>query len=248
MPPGISSADPDDLALFSQRGLDLDAVLQAHADTLAAAAGELASAGEPVAGLAGYAESLTDLVLDWIHLDQFAGRVAEGFLACAAAIGCDGTASLTVTDADLARYIHVGYADRDTAIAEARCLADDPQALLGDHDASADAIDASGPARRGRHDPAFAVTFSERIGVRATSRWPHPRGHAARPRRRRAHVAVLARSSPPPWPPHHHPAPRPAPAAYPTRRSSRLRPHPVSGYDTGRLGRPRSHRLSVPLA
>jgi hypothetical protein len=162
----ISSADPDDLARFSQRGLDLDAALQAGADALAAAVGELAGAGEPIAGLAGYAESLTDLVLDWIHLDQFAAHVAEGFLACAAAVGCDGTASFTVTDADLARYTHVGYADRDTAIAEANRLADDLRALLRDGDVTAEDIDAlRARTDRGRYDPSFAVTFSESIGV-----------------------------------------------------------------------------------
>jgi hypothetical protein len=163
---GISSADPDDLARFSQRGLELDAALQTRAEALAAAAAELAGAGEPVAGLAAYAESLTDLVLDWIHLDQFASHVAEGFLACAAAADCDGTTALTVTDADLARHTQVGYADRDTAIAQARNLADDLQALLRDSDASADDIDALlTRTDRGRHDPAFAVAFSERIGV-----------------------------------------------------------------------------------
>jgi hypothetical protein len=166
MAQGISSADPDDLAQFSQRGLDLDAALQARADALAAAVGELAGAGEPIAGLAGYAESLIDLVLDWIHLDQFAARVAEGFLACAAAGGCDGTASFMVTDADLARSTHVGYANRDTAVAEAVRLAADVHAFLGDGDATAEDIDALlARTDRGRYDPAFAVTFSERIGV-----------------------------------------------------------------------------------
>src|SRR5262245_1804039 len=165
MPPGISSADPDDLALFSQRGLDLDAALHARADALTAAVGELASAGEPIAGLAGYAKSLTALVLDLIHLDQFAARVAEGFLACAASVGCDGTASFTVTDADLARYTHVGYADRDRAIADAVHLADDVRAL-GEGGVTAEDLDALlARTMRGRYDPAFAVTFSERIGV-----------------------------------------------------------------------------------
>jgi len=163
---GISSADPDDLALYSQQGLDLDAALQVRADTLAAAAGELAGAGEQVAGLSGYAESLTDLVLDWIHLDQFAGRVADGFLACAASVGCDGTALLTVTDADLARFTHAGYADRDTAIASAYSVARAVQALLDAPDATAADIEAVlARTDRGRYDPAFAVTFSERIGV-----------------------------------------------------------------------------------
>jgi hypothetical protein len=163
---GISSADPDDLALFAQRGLDLDAALQAHADALAEAAGGMAAAGEPVAGLARYAESLTDLVLDWIHLDRFAGRVAEGFLACAATVGCDGTASFTVTDADLARYTHVGYADRDTAMAKADRLADDLRSLLSGGDVTPKDITALlARAARGRFDPAFAVTFSEHIGV-----------------------------------------------------------------------------------
>jgi hypothetical protein len=166
MAQGISSADPDDLALFAERGLDLDAALQARADALAAATGELAAAGEPVAGLAGYAESLTDLVLDWLHLDQFASRVAEGFLACAAAVGCEGTASFTVTDADLARYTHAGYADRDSAIAEADRLADDVHALLRGGDVTPEDVAAFlARTARGRFDPAFAVTFSERIGV-----------------------------------------------------------------------------------
>jgi hypothetical protein len=163
---GISSADPDDLALYSRQGLDLDAALQVRADALAAAAGELAGAGEQVAGLSGYAESLTDLVLDWIHLDQFAGRVADGFLACAASVGCDGTALLTVTDADLARFTHAGYADRDTAIASAYSVARAVQALLDAPDATAADIEAVlARTDRGRYDPAFAVTFSERIGV-----------------------------------------------------------------------------------
>jgi hypothetical protein len=163
---GISSADPDDLALYSQRGLDLDAALQVRADTLAAAAGDLARSGESVAGLSGYAESLTDLVLDWIHLDQFAGRVANGFLACAASVGCDGTALLTVTDADLARFTQAGYADRDTAIASARSLATEVQALVDAPDATASDMEAVlARTDRGRYDPAFAVTFSERIGV-----------------------------------------------------------------------------------
>jgi hypothetical protein len=163
---GNSSADPDDLALYSRQGLELDAGLQVRADTLAAAAGDLATAGEHVAGLTGYAESLSDLVLDWIHLDQFAGRVAGGFLACAASIGCDGTALLSVTDADLARFTHAGYADRDTAVASARSVAADVRALLDDPDATAPDIDAVlVRTERGRYDPAFAVTFSERIGV-----------------------------------------------------------------------------------
>ena len=163
-----SSANPIELAQFSVDGLAVGATLQAKATTLRTAADELAAGGESIAGLATFVDDFEDLVLDWIHLDEFAGGVAAGFLAYLTSEGLAGTSDQVVTVADsiLAAHTHVGFADRDEAIRHAADMAARLSELRERGDASAEDIEGVvALAARGMYDPAFAVTFSELLGV-----------------------------------------------------------------------------------
>lgn len=163
-----SSANPTELAQFSADGLTVGATVQAAAATLRAAADELAATGESIAGLATFVDDLEDLALDWAHLDEFAGDVAAGFLAYLTANGLAGRSDQVVTVADgaLAAHTEVGFADRDEAIRHAEEVAGQLKDLLGADDVSAaDIGTVIASAAQGMHDPAFAVTFSELLGV-----------------------------------------------------------------------------------
>lgn len=163
-----SSANPTTLAQFSADGLTVGATVQATVVTLRTAADELAAAGESVAGLATFVDDLEDLVLDWAHLDGFAGDVAAGFLAYLTDNGLAGRSDqvVTVTVSALAAHTEAGFADRDEAISHAQDVAAQFRDLLAADDVSAADIDAVvALAAQGMHDPAFAVTFSELLGV-----------------------------------------------------------------------------------
>ncbi len=137
-------------------------------DALSTAVDDLAGAGGDVPGLAGFAGDLQDLVLDWLHLDEFAGAVAAGFAAHLASNGLAGSpdAVHTIGDDALADHLRVGYADRDRSIRLALLVAANLRSLR--ERAGVDVADierALDPARIGMYDPAFAVTLSESLGV-----------------------------------------------------------------------------------
>jgi hypothetical protein len=162
--PGTSSANPEKLSTYSTDGLALLDTLRPKANEVAKALDALRrSSSDHVPSLGDADQSLNDLVGDWQHLDEFAGDVATGF---SEADG--GSGVVTVSDADILRLGHVGFADRDAAIA----AAEDAQQRLDEllHQPPEDIDRAELDAllddiARGQHDTAFAVAFSEAIGV-----------------------------------------------------------------------------------
>lgn len=166
---GTSSANPAMLAQFASDGMVLGHELAGKASALRAAVDELTAAGESVPGLTGFASAFEDLAYDWLHLDGFAGKVAQGFAdhlvsGTGGIAGCDLV--ISVSDATIAARGEVGLADRDEAIRQAEAIARRLEALTGDDDASVDDIAAIlGDAGRAMYDPAFAVTLSEALGV-----------------------------------------------------------------------------------
>ena len=79
---------------------------------------------------------------------------------------------LSMGDESILRLGHVGYADRDAAIAAASQLTQDIRAAMEDG-ISADELDGlAARATRGQFDPAFAVTFVEGMGVDGMVRIP----------------------------------------------------------------------------
>lgn len=164
-----SSGNPTKLSRYSTAGLELATTLRSKIDTLRRAADDLARAGEAVPGLAGFVEAFSDLAADWYHLDEFAGDVGQGLIAANEAVH-PGRSHDTVVgfhDATLAHYGKIGYADRDEAIAAAEAMAERMDQLLhGAGPITPDKVPAFiAMAARGQYDPAFAVTFSERVGV-----------------------------------------------------------------------------------
>lgn len=161
---GTSSADPDKLSSYATDGLALIETLRPKANAVTEAIDALSASSSPhVPALGDAHATLTDLVGDWAHLDEFAGDVARGFRQASG-----GGGVVTASDADILRLGHVGFADRDAAIAAAQ----DAQRRLDEllHQPPED-IDRAELDRlfaditRGQHDPAFAVTFSEAVGV-----------------------------------------------------------------------------------
>jgi hypothetical protein len=159
-----SSADPHKLDAYSTNGLELVDTLRTRSNAVTEALGALRSSGSVYVPDLGDADTtFRDLVDDWFHLDEFVGDVTQGFFAADDG-GVQGGV-VTVDDRTLATLGEIGFADRDEAIAAANALADELEHLQ-EEGASAEEIDAFvEDAARGMYDPAFAVTFSERVGV-----------------------------------------------------------------------------------
>jgi hypothetical protein len=175
-----SSANPFKLGRYSSDGLALVATLKAQADTVAGALAGLRGSGSPYLPALGEPDAtLTDLVGDWHHLDEFAGDVANAFFQANRNLGERPLSQqqldamvLSMGDESILRLGHVGYADRDTAIAAATQLTHDIRAAMDDG-ISTDELDGlADRATRGQFDPAFAVTFVEGMGVDGMIRIP----------------------------------------------------------------------------
>ena len=175
-----SSANPFKLGRYSSDGLALVAALKTQANAVAGALAGLRGSGSPYLPALGEPDAtLTDLVGDWHHLDEFAGDVANAFFQVNQNLGerplsqqqLDGMV-LPMGDESILRLGHVGYADRDAAIAAASQLTQDIRAAMEDG-ISADELDGlADRATRGQFDPAFAVTFVEGMGVEGMVRIP----------------------------------------------------------------------------
>lgn len=162
---GTSSANPEKVGTYSTDGLAMVETLRSKANEVAEALGALRGSGSRHVPSLGDADTtLNDLVGDWRHLDEFAGDVASGFRQADGGPG----GVVTMSDADIARVGQVGFADRDEAITAAQ----DAQRRLDEllrqppdevDRAELDALMAD--IARGQYDPAFAVTFSEAVGV-----------------------------------------------------------------------------------
>jgi hypothetical protein len=175
-----SSANPFKLGRYSSDGLALVAALRTQAGAVAGRLGSLRASGSPyVPALGDPDATFTDLVGDWHHLDEFAGDVANAFFQANQRLGerplSQGQLDamvLSMGDESILRLGHVGYADRDAAIAAADRLTQDIRAAMEDG-VSADELDVlADRAGRGQFDPAFAVTFVERMGVDGMVRIP----------------------------------------------------------------------------
>jgi hypothetical protein len=158
---GTSSANPAKLTTYSTDGLALLETLRGKSNAVNDALGGLSGPHVPAFG--DVHTTLTDLVGDWLHLDEFVGDVATGFRQA------DGGAGIvTVSDADIMRLGRVGFADRDEAVAAAQDAQRRLDELLGQHPEDIDRAELDAllaDIARGQHDTAFAVTFSEAVGV-----------------------------------------------------------------------------------
>jgi hypothetical protein len=163
---GTSSANPDKLDRYSTDGLGLVETLRPKSNAVTEALGALRSSGSHyIPSLGDTDATLADVVDDWYHLDEFVGDVAQGFFQADAGAGSDSDGVITVDDGLLATAGEIGYADRDEAIAAANEMADELERLQ-EEGATAEEMDAFiEMAGRGQYDPAFAVTFSERVGA-----------------------------------------------------------------------------------
>lgn len=164
---GTSSADPHKLDEYATEGVELVSALRTKVNDVADALGALrASRSEHLPQYPGLDEVLTDLVDDWAHQDEFVGDVAHGFFAANG--GADSTDAGTVLEFDnesLLSMGEIGYADRDVAIAEAEEMAEELDRLQEEGYSAEEMDDFVAMAERGQYDPAFAVTFSEQVGV-----------------------------------------------------------------------------------
>jgi hypothetical protein len=166
-----SSANPAKLARYSANGLAMLVTLRARAETVETTLGTLSrSSSEHVPRLGGVDQDMLDLVGDWEHLDTFAGAVARAFMLAGTgprgvgAARYDGT--ITIDGDVLGALGRVGLACRDEAIAAARDAAARLDELRDGRTVTLDDVEAFvALVARGRYDPAFAVTFSEEIGV-----------------------------------------------------------------------------------
>lgn len=175
-----SSANPFKLGRYSSDGLALVATLKTPAETVASALDGLRGSGSPYLPAVGEPDAtLTDLVGDWHHLDEFAGDVANAFFQANHRLGerpltpgqMDAMV-LSMGDESILSLGHVGYADRDAAIAAANQLTQDIRAALEDGIGDDELDRLADRATRGQFDPAFAVTFVEGMGVDGMVRIP----------------------------------------------------------------------------
>jgi hypothetical protein len=161
---GTSSANPAKLTTYSSDGLGLIGTLRAKSNAVTQAIDALSGSGSPhVPALGDAHTTLSDLVGDWQHLDEFVGHVATGFRQADS-----GSGVVTVSDADILRLGHVGFADRDEAIAAAQDAQRRLDELLRQDPRNIDRAELDrllADIGRGQYDTAFAVTFSEAIGV-----------------------------------------------------------------------------------
>jgi hypothetical protein len=158
---GTSSANPAKLTTYSADGLALLGTLRAKSNAVNDALGALSGPHVPAFG--DVHTTFTDLVGDWLHLDEFVGHVATGFRQADG-----GSGVVTVSDADILRLGHVGFADRDEAIAAAQDAQRRLDELLHQRPENIDRAELDrllADIGRGQYDTAFAVAFSEAIGV-----------------------------------------------------------------------------------
>jgi hypothetical protein len=175
-----SSANPFKLGRYSSDGLALVATLQAQADAVAGKLASLRASGSPYVPALGEPDAtLSDLVGDWHHVDEFVGDVANAFFHANQNLGERPLSQeqldamvLSMGDESILRLGHVGYADRDAAIATANQLTQDIRAAMEDGISTDELNELAGRATRGRFDPAFAVTFVEGMGVDGMVRIP----------------------------------------------------------------------------
>lgn len=169
-----SKCNPEKLAQYADEGLEMSGALVRMAQgsgtaSLTQALSRLASAGGGsafVPALGTVAEDFADLAGDWLHLDEFAGDVAEGFRS-ADTIGDESTDGVfELPDQYIGQLGQIGYADRDEAIAAAEEMAAEFERMRERGMVSEEEVLAfAAMAERGQYDPAFAVTFSEALGV-----------------------------------------------------------------------------------
>lgn len=178
---GTSSANPFKLSSYATGGLELIGALKPKATDVVTAIQSLAASGSRHVPALGDAHTrLDDLVGDWQHLDEFAGDVASGFFAANTDLGerplTDAQMNnmvLSMDDGTLMSRGHVGYADRDVAIAEAQQLAQDMEGTLEDGRVSQEEMEGfAARAARGQYDPAFSVAFVEDLGVNGVANIP----------------------------------------------------------------------------
>jgi hypothetical protein len=164
---GTSSADPHKLDEYATEGVELVSALRTKVNDVTDALDALSASGsEHLPRPPALDELLTDLVDDWAHQDEFVGDVAHGFFAANG--GADSTEAGTVLTFDnetLLTMGEIGYADRDEAIAAAEEMADELDRLQEEGYSAEEMDDFVAMAGRGQYDPAFAVTFSEQVGV-----------------------------------------------------------------------------------
>ncbi|MGH2475996.1 MAG: hypothetical protein ACRDIL_12110, partial [Candidatus Limnocylindrales bacterium] len=135
-----SSANPFKLGRYSSDGLALVATLKTQADAVAGALAGLRGSGSPYLPALGEPDAtLADLVGDWHHLDEFAGDVANAFFQTNRNLGERPLSQqqldamvLSMGDESILLLGHVGYADRDAAIAAATQLTQDIRAAMDD--------------------------------------------------------------------------------------------------------------------
>jgi hypothetical protein len=175
-----SSANPFKLGRYSSDGLALVATLKAQADAVAGALAGLRGSGSPYLPALGEPDAtLADLVGDWHHVDEFAGDVANAFFQTNRNLGERPLSQqrldamvLSMGDEPILRLGHVGYADRDAAIAAATDLTQDISVAMEDGISTEELDGLADRATRGQFDPAFAVTFVEGMGVDGMIRIP----------------------------------------------------------------------------
>lgn len=170
MSPERSKANPTALEQFADTTLQALATLRTKSDDVTGTLGTLADGGgaDYLPQMGTVATDLSDLVGDWEHLAGFAGQVADGFFRVLGdELGVTNHV-VSVWDHDVVQQAQVGYADRDEAIAAAEAMAERLQELRDEGYAglSPEAVwELLAMAERGQHDPAFAVAFSEAVGV-----------------------------------------------------------------------------------
>lgn len=168
-----SSANPFKLSSYSTSGLELSTTLDTKATALRSALDGLRGSSSVYVPALGEADAtMVDLAADWFHLDEFCGDVANGFFQANQSLldfplrpGQMDTMVLTLGDDTIFRLGQVGYADRDEAIDAANQMAAELERIQ-EEGWSREEIEAFlGSAGRGQYDPAFSVTFVERVGV-----------------------------------------------------------------------------------
>jgi hypothetical protein len=162
----LSAANPQKLMDYATTGSEMLAILRAKQTALHTALEALRpyASSQYVPSLEAIDRQLDTLIADWEHLDTFVGDVGQAFAD--ANQGDNNNSVLSFGDALLAQVAHVGYANREEAIQAAEDLAADMQAAIDNGDLTTGEMEALAErAARGQHDPAFAVTFANEMGV-----------------------------------------------------------------------------------
>jgi hypothetical protein len=179
---GTSSANPFKLSSYSSETLTLVTTLRPKATAVTNAIAALRRSSSPYVPALGAGDAtLADLVGDWLHLGDFTGDVANAFFQADQNLGerplteeQRNNMVISLDDDRILTLGHVGYADRDVAIAEAKRLVQDMNGTMTDGRLSKEEMaDFAARARRGQNDPAFSVAFVEGMGVDGMVKIPH---------------------------------------------------------------------------